>query len=72
MNALSECRLYGIIDLGYIKESDVTHVAEQMIEGSVDVIQLRGKEKSLDELTGHARRLQELTAQSSTPLIVND
>jgi len=72
MNALSECRLYGIIDLGYIKEADVTHVAEQMIEGSVDVIQLRGKEKSLDELTGHARRLQELTAQSSTPLIVND
>src|SRR6202040_3048532 len=42
MRAISECRLYGIIDLGYVEVSDVTRVAEQMIEGSVDLIQLRG------------------------------
>src|SRR5213083_617785 len=69
---LMECRLYGIIDLGYVQESDITHVAEQMIEGCVDMIQLRGKGKSLDELTGYAARLHEITARSSTPLIVND
>src|ERR1051326_3009243 len=62
MRAVSECRLYGIIDLGYVAECDVTRVAEQMTEGCVDMIQLRGKGKSLDELTG----------KSSTPLIVND
>lgn len=72
MRALSECRLYGIIDLGYIGESVAASVAEQMIEGGVDLIQLRGKGKSLDELAGHAVRLHELTAKSSTPLIVND
>jgi thiamine-phosphate pyrophosphorylase len=72
MKALSECRLYGIIDLGYVEEAGVTHVAEQMIEGGVDIIQLRGKNKSLDELTDYAARLHEITARSSTPLIVND
>ena len=69
---LNDARLYGIIDLGYVEESDVTHVAEQMIEGCVDMIQLRGKGKSLDELTGYAARLHEITARTSTPLIVND
>jgi thiamine-phosphate pyrophosphorylase len=72
MKALSECRLYGIIDLGYVEESNFSHVAEQMIEGGVDMIQLRGKGKSLDELASYAARLHEITARYSTPLIVND
>ena len=54
MRALSECRLYGIIDLGYVEESEVTHVAEQMVEGGVDLIQLRGKVKLLDAQIGRA------------------
>ena len=69
---LMEARLYGIVDLGYVEESDVIRVVEQMLEGGVDLVQLRGKEKSLDELAGYAARLHELTARSSTPLIVND
>src|ERR1044071_2780680 len=72
MRALHECRLYGIIDLGYVEESDVGQVAAQMIEGGVDLIQLRGKEKLLHELAGYAARLHEVTAKSSTQLIVND
>jgi thiamine-phosphate pyrophosphorylase len=69
---LMECRLYGIIDLGYVEEPDLARVAEQMIEGGVDLIQLRGKGKSLDELVGRAAKLHELTARSARPLIVND
>jgi thiamine-phosphate pyrophosphorylase len=72
MRALCECRLYGIIDLGYVEESETTRVVEQMIQGGVDLIQLRGKGKSLDELTGYAALLHELTESSATPLIVND
>jgi len=72
MRTLHECRLYGIIDLGYIEESETTRVAEEMIRGGVDLIQLRGKEKSLVELTGHAARMHKLTQKSATPLIVND
>jgi thiamine-phosphate pyrophosphorylase len=72
MRTLHECRLYGIVDLGYVEESDVAGVVEQMIEGGVDLIQLRGKGKSLDELAGYAARLHELTAGSAAPFIVND
>src|SRR5215475_4187889 len=72
MSALSECRLYGIIDLGYVERRDSASIVEQMIEGGVDLIQLRGKNRSLEELMELSFELHELTAKSSTPLIVND
>src|SRR4029079_14911960 len=72
MSVLSECRLYGIIDLGYVERGDAARIVEQLIEGGVDLIQLRGKNKSIGELADLAAELHELTAKSSTPLIVND
>jgi thiamine-phosphate pyrophosphorylase len=72
MSALSEYRLYGIIDLGYVEGREALRIVEQMIEGGVDLIQLRGKNKSIGELVDLAAELHELTAKSSTPLIVND
>jgi len=72
MSALSECRLYGIIDLDYAEGRDAARIVEQMIEGGVDLIQLRGKNKSIDELADLATELHELSAKSPTPLIVND
>jgi thiamine-phosphate pyrophosphorylase len=72
MSVLSECRLYGIIDLGYVEARDTARIAAQMIEGGVDLIQLRGKNKSIEELVELSKELHELTAESATPLIVND
>lgn len=72
MSVLSECRLYGIIDLGYVEARDAARIAAQMIEGGVDLIQLRGKNKSISELMELSAELHELAAQSSTPLFVND
>ena len=72
MRTLRDCHLYGIIDLGYVEESNAVHIAEAMIKGGVDLIQLRGKKQSIDELVDLAEELHELTSISSTPLIVND
>ncbi len=72
MRTLRECRLYGIIDLNYIDSADISRVAGAMIKGGVDLIQLRGKKQSIDELVDLSAQLHELTARSSTPLIVND
>ena len=72
MRNLSECRLYGILDLGYVEASDALRVTNAMIEGGVDVIQMRGKRQSIDELTDMAAVLHNLSSQSSTPLIAND
>jgi thiamine-phosphate pyrophosphorylase len=72
MRALRECRLYGIIDLSYIDTGDCNRIAEQMLTGGVDLIQLRGKGKSIDELVNLSSGIHEITARSGTPLIVND
>ena len=69
---LSECRLYGILDLSYVDDADTVAVAEAMIKGGVDLIQLRGKERTSNELVDLAAELHKLTARYSTPLIVND
>ncbi len=73
MRALHECRLYGIIDLGYVPRlGDCSRIAEQMVTGGVDLIQLRGKGRSINELVNLASDIHEITARSDTPLIVND
>src|SRR5258707_13006799 len=72
MRPLNDCRLYGITDLGYVERRDAARIVEQMIEGGVDLFQLRGKNKSIGELMDLAAELHELTAKSSPPLVVND
>ncbi len=73
MRALHECRLYGIIDLGYVPRlGDCSRIAEQMVTGGVDLIQLRGKGRSINELINLASDIHEITSRSDTPLIVND
>jgi thiamine-phosphate pyrophosphorylase len=72
LRKLSDCRLYGILDLSYVNTPDAARVTEAMIEGGVDLIQLRGKRCSLDELADLAVRLHEVTSRFATPLIVND
>ena len=72
MRDLADCRLYGILDLAYVDAPDVLRVVGAMIEGGVDLIQLRGKQQSVDELCELASALHELTGRSSTPLVAND
>jgi thiamine-phosphate pyrophosphorylase len=43
-----------------------------MIEGEVDLIQLRGKQRSIEDLAEIAGTLHQITSRSATPLIVND
>jgi thiamine-phosphate pyrophosphorylase len=72
LRTLSDCRLYGILDLSYVDVVDVPGVAKAMIDGDVDLIQLRGKQQSIDELVDLASALHQITSRSSIPLIVND
>jgi len=72
MSLLHDCRLYGIVDLGYVERRDAAHIVEQMIEGGVDLIQIRGKKESIAELADFAAELHELAARFSIPLIIND
>jgi len=69
---LGDCRLYGILDLSYIDILDAPRVAKSMIDGDVDLIQLRGKRQPLGQLADLAGQLHEITSPSSIPLVVND
>jgi thiamine-phosphate pyrophosphorylase len=55
-----------------VDNSRACDVAKAMIDGGVDIIQLRGKQTSIDELEGLAARLVALTAPASILLIIND
>jgi len=69
---LSDCRLYGILDLGYVGIDDAERVTKSMIDGDVDLIQLRAKEHSVEEIVDLAGKLHEVTSAAGVPLIVND
>jgi thiamine-phosphate pyrophosphorylase len=69
---LSRCRLYGILDLGYVDSSEIAGVAEQMIDGGVDLIQLRAKARPSREIATMATPLHDITMRRGVPVVIND
>lgn len=72
MSALREGRLYGILDLAYVAPEESIRVAGEMMDGGVDILQLRGKKQSAAEIESIAANLRTVTAERSVPLIIND
>jgi thiamine-phosphate pyrophosphorylase len=69
---LKACRLYGILDLGYVDPAEAARVASAMIAGGVDIIQLRAKQESLDRVRALAHELHGRTSAVNVPLVIND
>lgn len=69
---LHACRLYGIVDLGYTNAANAAGVARAMIDGGVDIIQLRGKQCKAPELMNIAVRLRIVTRDGGVALVIND
>ena len=72
MRNLNDCRLYGILDLSYVDASDAERVTKAMIDGDVDLIQLRAKTQSVTEIVDVAGKLHAITSAAGIALIVND
>ncbi|MEO6054464.1 MAG: thiamine phosphate synthase [Chthoniobacterales bacterium] len=73
MKTLADCKLYGILDLGYVPLTDVESVARLMLRpGGVDILQLRAKKLSPDVIETLGRRIHALSSQAGIPLIIND
>ncbi|PWU05397.1 MAG: thiamine phosphate synthase [Verrucomicrobia bacterium] len=70
MKPLSKCFLYGILDLGYIAPEDCLQIAEAMIEGGVDILQLRAKGHPTSTIKSLATSLA--SSLGDIPLIIND
>jgi thiamine-phosphate pyrophosphorylase len=72
MNAIASCRLYGILDAGYVRPSEFATMAKDMVRGGIDVLQLRAKGASLAEVERWGREIHPITADAGVPLIIND
>lgn len=69
---LGRCRLYGILDLAYVQRASVVRVAQEMIAGGVDIMQLRAKKLGVAEIEQIAREILPIARAENIPLIVND
>ena len=72
MRSLADASLYAIIDLGYVTAEAGPGILEKLITGGIDIVQLRGKNRTLDELSALAEKLLRLTISAKIPLIAND
>jgi len=69
---LDDVRLYGIVDLGYLSADTAPVAAERLLEGGVDILQLRGKNAEKSIIAGLAEEIHALTEPFGVPLILND
>jgi thiamine-phosphate pyrophosphorylase len=69
---ITGCHLYGIVDLSYVKAESASRVAREMINGGVDIIQLRAKGCDAEEIATLAEELHRITSTGDVPLVIND
>jgi thiamine-phosphate pyrophosphorylase len=72
VNALADARLYGIVDLGYVPDGAACIAAEKLLEGGVDLLQLRAKGAPKSLVAALAVEIHALTRPRGVPLILND
>ncbi len=72
MKAPNAARLYGIVDTGYVSPEQAADAAARLIEGGVDILQLRAKGLAVEAIRDLARQIHLLTSSAGIPLIIND
>ena len=68
--SITACRLYGFIDTGYLAGRDPAELAQALITGGVDIIQVRAKEMSHAQRVALAHAVVNIA--QDVPVIVND
>ena len=72
MLKIKDYSLYLVISEKYGMGRSVPEIAGQAISGGVDIIQMREKDKTRDELVKLSRELSELCKEKAVTFIVND
>jgi thiamine-phosphate pyrophosphorylase len=72
MKPLSDCRLYTFVDTAYLRGRAPELVAQQLCDGGSDLIQLRAKNSSPDEIRRMARAILPVTRRAGVGLVIND
>ena len=72
MKLLTDCRLYAFVDTAYLRGRSPELVVQQLCEGGADLIQLRAKQSSPDEIRRMAEAIRTVTQRAGVGLVVND
>lgn len=70
--AIRKARLYGILDLSYVEPAQAPGVTTRMLEGGVQIVQLRAKGKPESIITAAGRALAPLCRSYGVPFLLND
>lgn len=69
---IRQCSLYGIIDLNYVSANEVADKTRAILEGGIRIIQLRAKNTPKDQVTKHARIMQNICRDAGAIFVLND
>jgi thiamine-phosphate pyrophosphorylase len=69
---LAECQLYTFVDTAYLHGRDPVEVCRRLCDGGSDLIQLRAKNFSPDEVRALAEKILPITNAAKVWLVIND
>lgn len=69
---LADCRLYGIVDMGYTAPEQVEERTHALIDGGVRIIQLRAKGAELAQVKTWAEAMQAICRDRGAIFVLND
>jgi len=72
MKPLADCRLYAFVDTAWLQGRAPEVVAQQLCDGGADLIQLRAKKSSPDEIHRLAKAILPVTRRANVGLVIND
>jgi thiamine-phosphate pyrophosphorylase len=69
---LADCKLYTFIDTAYLHGRAPELVAQHLCDGGSDLIQLRAKNSSPEEIRAMAEKILPVTKRANVGLVIND
>jgi thiamine-phosphate pyrophosphorylase len=72
MKPLSACHLYAFVDTAYLHGRSPAEIARQLCDGGSDIVQLRSRNSSPDEIIRIAEAILRITNAAGIPLVIND
>ena len=69
---LADCRLYTFVDTAYLHGRDPVEVARRLCDGGSDLVQLRAKSQTQEEVRRLAQALMPVLTTAGVRLVVND
>ena len=72
MKPLADCRLYAFVDTAYLHGRTPELIAQQLCDGGADLIQLRAKNSSTEEICRMAEKILPITRAANVGLVIND